>query len=449
MQQNIGDVTLQRASDAITQEVERRADRPLPEGFSESLQEPWKRERRFSEKPVFHAFCEQNKDNDHISRLIESARKSGADRITELDNAGRKGEGGYPPLRHLLRNMRKIIQANPGEALSDVGYAYLKLTADLYKATRGKVGLKVRSVDNGVAALTVRQVSAPAYFALSKPGNSPEVAPFVEASGTCMIVRTSDDKLLVQYRTSNNGQYAEMLGASIAGMFDALPDDSYTDRLAKRHLRVTAQGYEARVNDLPNIAEYTVGRIAPVTIESMLHRVETEGKEELNLRANLTGGTFLGIAENLRKPHSELVFMGDVSRTSHDIVRKAKENYDANPDAHEVPEWCVAIPATPEAIEVMLADTATPLPPTHMAAFLATGVELVKEREGEAKSVVWFERVSDKIRDNLQTIDSLCREVTGEGYNPNIPTSTQGLEAPIETLKHSLKSHGIELIAAT
>jgi len=127
-------------------------------------------------------------------------------------------------------------------------------------------------------------------------------------------------------------------------------------------------------------------------------------------------------------------------------------------------EKFVFIDPTPDAIETLLTQVKNPLPPTHLAAFVAAGYTLIlDEGKGEEgynreanlkKAEEWKRRVEEGVKRNYSEIDRIVKEhrlrengITDQrnidrllasgsipGYDPKIPATKQGLPEMLSEL---------------
>ena len=303
---------------------------------------------------------------------FKAAQDYGAERERALAERKLTGRFGSPALRRLLKTMRQeLVKANltTSPSRDELSKVYKQIAQKLLAASRGKFGIVGSNIlANGEAELSVHQVSGPAYLGLAKSGMAEERRAMTMATGVCMIVRTSDNQLLVQYRTSNNGQYAEIPGASIAGMFDAQLPPGYADKVATRHTAAVA----TKVRDVTQAQSCSLGLLGEISEPTILAQVKTEAREELGLREKLKGAKVVGIAEDMTKPHHEIILLGNVELTAQEVVVRAKAKFDGDPKKFDTPEWCVGIPATGEAVAILLTKVRSPLPPTHANRFLSS-----------------------------------------------------------------------------
>lgn len=446
---DLGNAHVLPVSGIETVKVHPRSELPADAVFSRAVGQSSVKEKSFYEGRIFtfaknlilDAKCPRG------AEILAAAEDFGIVRGWELAASNRKGQFGSPALRDLLRQLRTEIrrgsdpESDEQRTLRDL---YKKIVIKLYESSRGKFGITVAGVDAaGTAKLEVRQVSSPAYFGLSKADMPAAWRERCMATGVCMIVKTSDNQLLVQYRTKQNAQYGEILGASIAGMFDAQPGDGDAAKIAATHLEALAGR-----RDAGRARAVSRGVVGPITTESVLRQIITEAREELGLRQQLVDARVVGIAEDLTKPHHEIVLLGMVNLTAAAIVERAKSKYDADAQKFDIPEWCVGIPATGAAVAVLLTKVQVPLPPTHAAAFLAAGKALVAESEGAAAAERWEVETVRAYRENLTRIDALCEKVTGKPYDPMKRASEQGLGNPIQQLRAELGQVGMTMTAA-
>jgi hypothetical protein len=448
---DLGNARLVPVHGIATTKIHSRTDLPADEAFSRALEPAAKKEKSFYERAVFK-YAEtliERSGNPRAKDLLTQAKTYGELREKELKEHNLESQLGSPALRKLLRTLREDLRAAASSKLSigadggELVELYGAITKRLFEASRGKFGITVAGVDpSGVAQIEVRQVSSPAYFGLAKANMPAAWRERCMATGVCMVVKTADNKLLVQYRTANNAQYAEILGASIAGMFDAKVAEGYADTVSAVHRRGIAAGGQ---RNLEYAAAASLGIVGPITAESVLQQIRAEAREELGLKDKISGGQVVGIAEDLTKPHHEIVLIGSVSLSAAEIVTRAKDKYDKDAQKYDIPEWCVAIPATGEAVAALLTAVKVPIPPTHAAAFLAAGKSLVREASGAPAADTWEkETVAGYLR-NLHAIDAICREVTNKPYDPMVKATAQGLKNPIPQLRAALVAIGLEL----
>jgi hypothetical protein len=446
---DLGNAHVLPVSGIETVKVHPRNELPQDAEFGRAVDRASVKEKSFYEGRIF-TFAKDLINASNCPRAVEilgAAEQGGGARAKALEASNRKGQFGSPALRELVRELRSAIREGAGdesEEQSKLRDIYKKIVIKLYESSRGKFGITVAGVDPaGTAQLEVRQVSSPAYFGLSKTDMPTAWRERCMATGVCMIVKTSDNQLLVQYRTKQNAQYSEIPGASIAGMFDAQPADGYAADIAAIHLEALAAG-----RDVERARTASRGLVGPITTASVLRQIKTEAREELGLRERIVAARVVGIAEDLTKPHHEIVLLGTVDFTAAAIVDRAKAKYDGDAQKFDIPEWCVGIPATGAAVAVLLTKVQVPLPPTHAAAFLAAGKALVTESEGAAAAERWEADTVRAYRENLTRIDALCQTVTGMPYDPMKRASEQGLGNPIQQLREELGKVGMTMTAA-
>jgi hypothetical protein len=434
-----------------TKVVHARRDTIPPAGFSSDIDKEYNKERAFYESAVLK-FAETiiaSSSSNAAKALLNFAQDYGNVRSAELNERNLKGRFGSPTLRRLLKTMREELatsRVNTSPGNIELKALYTQITQKLLAASRGKFGIVGSTIsENGIAELEVRQVSGPAYFGLAKSGMAEERRALSMATGVCMIVKTSDNQLLVQYRTAGNAQYSEIPGASIAGMFDAKLPPGYAEKVAARHAAVVT----TRVRSIDDAKICSLGILGEVTEQTILAQIRTEAREELGLKDKLAGAKVVGIAEDLTKPHHEIILLGNVTLTADQVVNTAKARYDADNNKYDIPEWCVGIPATGEAVAILLTKVRSPLPPTHAAAFLAAGKALVLEQRGQEAADSWEQETVVAYKDNFEAINAICRKTTGSGYDPMKKAMIeQGLGNPMHLLKEELEKAGLVCTAA-
>jgi hypothetical protein len=228
-------------------------------------------------------------------------------------------------------------------------------------------------------------------------------------------------------------------------MFDAKLPPGYAEKVAARHAAVVT----TRVRSIDDAKICSLGILGEVTEQTILAQIRTEAREELGLKDKLAGAKVVGIAEDLTKPHHEIILLGNVTLTADQVVNTAKARYDADNNKYDIPEWCVGIPATGEAVAILLTKVRSPLPPTHAAAFLAAGKALVLEQRGQEAADSWEQETVVAYKDNFEAINAICRKTTGSGYDPMKKAMIeQGLGNPMHLLKEELEKAGLVCTAA-
>lgn len=271
--------------------------------------------------------------------------------------------------------------------------AYLEIR-DSYIGRGKKIGLRAVELtgDNTLTA-DVQLVPYPVYNVLSDPDASPEVEKLGAATGVAMVVETSDGRLVIQHRgvkkqkitepgmTRGNGTYADIPGASVAGMVDA---------------------------SLSNNSDRVPGTPDPVDTDFLKANILKETGEELGIApGDIEGLRIVGLAQDHYKPHDEVLFLSTLRLTA-DELREASRTSNRNinlPDA-DFEEKFFDIEGSPRAIETLLTDVKCPLPPTHAAAMVAAGYSMVVRESGAEAAHAWRQRMQEQVRRNYEEINS-------------------------------------------
>lgn len=248
---------------------------------------------------------------------------------------------------------------------------------------------------------------------------------FGESTGTAAAIFTKDEKLIIQYRGKANRSYGNIPGASAAGMLNArFNRDTVTDDRGRVHN--INRGVLADVNPLVNINK--------------------EISEELQVDPNDASIKLVGIAHDEVKPHSELMYVATIDKTSNELSEKGLIPDDM--DGHDFKERYFTIDGTPEAIRTLLTQVKCPLPPTHSSAFFMAGFMKVAERDGAEAASRWAQEVSSEIKANYDEIDRFVIEnydnfpsqINGKnmrsrkGYDPAYLPEEQGLPSLLDEL---------------
>jgi hypothetical protein len=257
-----------------------------------------------------------------------------------------------------------------------------------------KLGIRHLEFDANHNSLSVDilNVPFPVYKTLAKPEHSEEIRAFAEATGTAASIVTSDNKLIIQHRlvakpkpdgglTRGNALYADIPGASAAGMLDALPGNS---------------------TSTPD----------KIDTDSVTANIVKEVDEELGLDGNdLSSMKIVGVASDKIQPHDELLFYGTTPLTLDEVHEKSKHsNRNRILGEADFEEKFIAIDATPEAIKTLLVDVRTPMPSTHAASVFATGYAIVLEKSGPEAAARWSKDIEDGMRANDEMINQIIRQ---------------------------------------
>lgn len=263
---------------------------------------------------------------------------------------------------------------------------------DDYIGRGKKIGLRAVELTGNTLQADVQLVSYPVYNLLASPDAAPEVEKLSSAAGVAMVVETSDHRLVIQHRgvkkqkitepgmTRGNGTYADIPGASVAGMVDAsLSTDG--DRLP--------------------------GTPDPVDTDFLKANILKETGEELGIApSDIEGLRIVGLAQDHYKPHDEVLFLSTLKLTASELREASRQsNRNKNLADADFEEKFFDIEGSPDAIETLLTDIKCPLPPTHAAAMVAAGYSMVVRESGPEAAHAWRERMQEEVRRNYEEID--------------------------------------------
>ena len=266
-----------------------------------------------------------------------------------------------------------------------------------YRQRGKKIGLTAveQTGDNRLQA-DVSIVPFPVYRDFASPESSESMQKLSRASGVAMVVRTADNRLIVQHRgvetvrlhepgkTPGNAAYADMPGASVAGLMDA--------HLTEAH----------RKPGTPD--KVTTGSIRAMALK--------EAGEELGLAPDDFKSTrLIGIARDHIKPHDEFLMLADSKLSAHEVYENSRtSNRNKNLHPFDMNEKFFDIEASPQAIETLLCEVQCPLPPTHAADLVAAGYLMVLENDGQKAANTWRERLQTRVAGNYASMDAMVRE---------------------------------------
>lgn len=312
-----------------------------------------------------------------------------------------------------------------------------------------KVGIESAQLIGNALYIDTRPVSYPAYGKLSRPGMNSEVEDISSATGVCAVVRTADNKFLLQYRaelkveevdgvkkTSGNASYGGIPGASVAGLLDGKLD----------HERTRTDSKGQTVHDR--------GKLQPVTTQTIQQRITEEGSQEVGLGEGQVEYRIVGLAHDKTKPHHEFLLLGSTKLTAEDVLKQARQTKkNQKLSEKDFEEKFVPIDATPEAIETLLTKVKCPLPPTHLAAYVAAGYALVLEQGGKEAAEIWKKEMQMKITENYNDINR--KVMTHYQKHPELlekkddkrpPRNSQGYSADYTPSEQGLPTFDAEVI---
>ena len=97
----------------------------------------------------------------------------------------------------------------------------------------------------------------------------------------------------------------------------------------------------------------------------------------------------IGLARDLVSIHTEFLLFGVLALNAHEVAQKVGfADIQELDDEQDFRERLLVIDGSLEAIEILLIEVKCPLPPTHSAAFVATGYLIVLEQAGMEADVV-------------------------------------------------------------
>jgi len=264
------------------------------------------------------------------------------------------------------------------------------------------VGLRDIEIDSNEIRANIRPVSFALYNNFGVAQSSEELLEISKASSTSLGIITADKKLIVQNRSPRNASYAGVTGASAAGYLEI----KFKGQNGAQSREIGGELPFLETKDIKNSA-----------IREMTEEI---GIEEDDLSEIVIGGL---MHESIRV-HEEFALVAKSKLTADQIRKKAFENTPIH--EQKFTEKFVFIPATPEAVSTLLTEVKCPIPPTHIATFVAAGYNLMLEREGKKAAQNWMKEIEAGIKENIQEIDSMVKKYYEDNSNViNQPTQRQ------------------------
>lgn len=278
--------------------------------------------------------------------------------------------------------------------------------------------IELSGVGNNTLEADVQLVAYPT-IALSTPEASPEVEALSRAGAVALVVETSDHYLVVQHRavkkqkitqpgmSRGNDLYADIPGASVAGMVDA---------------------------SLSSDSERSPGTPDAVDTESLKGSILKEAGEELGVsERDFDGLRIVGVAQDHIKPHDEILFAATLNLTAEELREVSRtSSRNKNLADADFEEKFYTVEGSLGAIETFLTDIKSPLPPTHAAAMVATGYSMVLREHGQEAAHAWRDTMQEAVRQNYEMIDAMVTqhyETYPESFD-QIPERYWGRDVP-------------------
>ena len=266
------------------------------------------------------------------------------------------------------------------------------------KKSGKKIGIRDVQVDSNTLSADVKTVLFSVYNEFSKPGDREPILDLSAATGTAMILRSTDNRFVIQHRavskqrlsepelSSGNASYNDQPGASVAGMLDA--SLSSPDRKP--------------------------GTPDPIDTDSIKGNIFKEASEELGLApTDMDALRIVGVAQDKVKIHDELLLLADTSLDASQIRKKSRESIRNNKDKlgeADFEEKFIDIPATREAVETLLTEVKCPLPPTHYATIVAAGYSIVLQESGAPAAEQWKKDLEPKMKANINAMNQIVSD---------------------------------------
>jgi hydroxymethylpyrimidine pyrophosphatase-like HAD family hydrolase len=286
-----------------------------------------------------------------------------------------------------------------------------------------KIGLRaLHSEGTDVLSANVQLVAYPVFNNFASPENSSELQNLSSASGAAMILRTADNRIIVQHRAvtkqklhedgyiRGNGTYPDIPGASIAGLVDA-----------------SLRGSDRKP-----------GTPDPVTTSTIVEGILKEAGEELGLSPDhVRNIRLMGMTQDKIKIQDGFLLIGDSDLTADGIRESSRlSNLNKGRNDADFEESFIDINGSPQAIKTLLTDVHCPLAPAHAATLVAAGYAFVLEKEGLSAARTWTRDIEEGVTKNYAHIDSLVTkfyEDHPEAYT-QVPERFWGKKAPIRSL---------------
>lgn len=198
-----------------------------------------------------------------------------------------------------------------------------------------------------------------------------------------------------------------------------------------------------------------IGTLLPINADSVKENILKEAKEEIGLdKEYLDTIHIVGFVKDKVKAYNSISLLGT---TRLDAVQVRTEAQKASKNLQlsdvEFMEKFIDIPATPEAISILVAQVRCPLPPTQYGTLILAGHSIVLEQRGREAADNWIRDLEPKVKQNYREINSTVTQYyekhpevleqipqgkpprNPRGYEPAYLPSEQGLPDVVSELK--------------
>ncbi|MDP2637804.1 MAG: hypothetical protein Q8P26_01970 [Candidatus Levybacteria bacterium] len=316
---------------------------------------------------------------------------------------------------------------NP-EVVRQLGEDYENKRKNYHHRAFPRVSLKNVEQEGNTLTVDLKPADFPSYAEFGKPESTSELIDFSNIASTSVVLVTKDKRLIIQHRSTKNKLFADVPGTSAAGFFDAKPP---TDPKAED------------------------GIINPIDTNCVKDNAIKEAHEELGIsKEDIADIRITALSQDKVQIHDEFALFGKLNLNTSELKKKtqnAQRNIKLSDE--EFYEKFVDVPATPEAISILLTEVKCPIPPTLAGSFVASAYSMMLEEKGLEEANRWKNEMEFKIRKNYQEInqmienyyhshpEELSKATKGrspknpKGYDPAYLPSEQGLPDLISELK--------------
>ncbi|OGH02513.1 MAG: hypothetical protein A2798_02590 [Candidatus Levybacteria bacterium RIFCSPHIGHO2_01_FULL_37_17] len=280
-----------------------------------------------------------------------------------------------------------------------------------------KVGIRNPRLEGNQLIVDVMPVTFPTFKAISEADISTNEREIANPSATSLILVTTEPdgshKFILQHRSPKNFFYGDIPGASAAGYLDAKLHTTGNDK----------------------------GKIDAVTTDSIKANGAKEMREEIGLYPrDIEDLKITGLASDKVRVHDEFLLSAKTKLSAREILFRSGLG-----DTHRFVEQALIIDADKETVNKLLTEVKCPLPPTHLAAFIAAEYAIILEEEGLEVAEEWKREIQGGVKRNYREIDEMVQRFylynfqvvddvpegkparNTRGYDPAYLPSQQGL----------------------
>jgi hypothetical protein len=347
--------------------------------------------------------------NTTITGIVEAKK----DLLSRIERGMRLGLLDDTELGHkIAENMQKVEELvaaakvklaeglNKLKSVWDGSFKYTFRNPKLENVDKDGRRQVVMTADTGVVPMAL-------YFLYRGADTDQRLLDLAMPMGCCAVFSDADGYDMVQIRGDENGTYAKVVGAPVAGMADQVKNEK--------------------------------GEVVDLNMSSVFGTIATEAREECFLTPDILDGMeVVAWGVDKRSIHIEKAVVPKMRIGHKEYAKHYQENVrpliEGNFPKGMFPERMVVLKKG--GLERVVTEALDPIPPTHLLGMMGRIAENWRQN-GDSEAIIneKLQVLGRAIQDNYRRIDEVCIEHTGSKYNPKLTPEAQGLPSAISELR--------------